>query len=122
MVQRINSPEDLKNLRDRLKGSTDLRGEPKAVQVTVYMGTCGIAAGARDILEQLAADCNQAGLDSTVTLRTSGCIGLCDKEPMMTLIDKKGEKFLYGKLDRKKVHEIVQKHLVSDEPVLQYIV
>jgi (2Fe-2S) ferredoxin len=121
MVQKINSPEDLKNLRDRLKSSTDLRGDPKAVQVTVYMGTCGIAAGARDVLDQLASDCSQSGLDH-VTLRTSGCIGLCDKEPMMTLVDKKGEQFLYGKLDRKKVHEIVQKHLLSDEPVLQYIV
>lgn len=121
MSQKINSPQDLKNLRDRLKGTTDLRGQPKEVQITVHMGTCGIAAGARDVLEQLASDCAQANLDN-VTIRNSGCIGLCDREPMMTVIDKNGQSFRYGKLDRKKVHEIVQKHLLSNEPVLSYIV
>jgi len=120
-MAKINSPADLKNLRDQLKSTTDLRGEPKEIQVIVHMGTCGIAAGARDILEQLAIDCSQAGLDN-VTIRNSGCVGLCDREPMMTVTDKKGEQFRYGKLDRKKVSEIVQKHLLSNEPVLQYIV
>jgi NADP-reducing hydrogenase subunit HndB len=121
MSQKISSPADLKNLRDKLKTTTDIRGEAKEVQVTVHLGTCGIAAGAREVLDQLAGDCSQAGLDN-VTIRNTGCIGLCDREPMMTVVNKNGEKFRYGKLDRKKVHEIVQKHLISGEPVSQYIV
>jgi NADP-reducing hydrogenase subunit HndB len=121
MDKKINSPADLKNLRDKLKSTTEIRGEPKDVQITVHMGTCGIAAGARDVLQQLASDLAQAGMDD-VTIRNSGCIGLCDREPMLTLVDKKGEKFRYGNLDRKKVHEIIQKHLISGEPVVPYIV
>ncbi|MFA5863142.1 MAG: (2Fe-2S) ferredoxin domain-containing protein [Phycisphaerae bacterium] len=121
MDNKIKSPADLKNLRDKLKSTTDLRQGPKEIQITVHMGTCGIAAGARDVLQQLASELGQAGLDN-VTLRNSGCIGLCDREPMISMIDKNGEQFRYGKLDRNKVHEIVQKHLINNEPVLQYTV
>ena len=119
MAKRIGSPQDLRDLRDSARAETNLRGGPKDIQITVHMGTCGIAAGARDILAQLAEELHLASVQN-VTLKRSGCLGLCDQEPMFTLIDKTGAKFLYGKLDKKKVHEIVREHVLGGKPVVDY--
>ncbi len=121
MAKRITSPQELRDLRDKARAETDLRGGPKDVQITVHMGTCGIAAGARDVLEQLAEEISQASVQ-TVTLRQSGCLGLCDQEPMLTLTDKTGNEFRYGRLDNIKVHEIVQEHVVGGNPVIDCII
>ena len=121
MVKKITSPEALKNLRNQARSEISLREGPKEIQITVHMGTCGIAAGARNILAALSAELTQAGID-TVTLKRSGCIGLCDQEPMMTLADKSGKEFRYVKLDKKKVHEIVHDHIAGGNPVLDYLI
>jgi len=121
MAKRIRSPKDLRELRDTARAETDLRGGPKDIQITVHMGTCGIAAGARDVLAQLAEEIGQASIQ-TVTLKQSGCLGLCDQEPMLTLTDKAGTEFRYGRLDNKKVHEIVHEHVVSGNPVIDCII
>jgi (2Fe-2S) ferredoxin len=120
MAQKITSPEDLKKLRDQVKSEIDLRGGPKEIQVTVHMGTCGIAAGAREVLTNLSTELAQAGIDN-VTVRRSGCVGLCDQEPMMTLADKTGKDYRYVKLDKKKVHEIVREHIAGGNPVIDYL-
>lgn len=121
MIKKIKTPEDLKNLRDKAKGEIDLRSGPKEIQITVHMGTCGIAAGARDIVKQLGSELLRAKVEN-VTLRQSGCIGLCDREPMMTLTDTSGRRFLYGKLNKVKVHEIVQRHILGGNPLNEYII
>ena len=118
---KITSPEDLKKLRDQVKADIDLRSGPKEMQVTVHMGTCGIAAGARDVLSAMSSEMMKANVEN-VTLRRSGCIGLCDQEPMITLNDKTGREFCYGKLNKKKIHEIVQEHLIGGNPVLAYLI
>ena len=116
MTKKISSPEELLKLSEKLKAETDLRGEPKEVQIIVHMGTCGIAAGARDVLDRLADELSRASVDY-VTLRQSGCIGLCDQEPMLTLIDRDGREFVYGNLDEAKVVQIVREHLLNGKPV-----
>jgi NADP-reducing hydrogenase subunit HndB len=121
MSKKIRNTEELKNFRDRVKSEIELRDSPKDIQITVHMGTCGIAAGARDMLSQLSAELFEFKADN-VTLRQSGCIGLCDREPMMTLTDKKGMRYLYGNLNKKKVHDIVQIHIVGGTPVMEYII
>lgn len=121
MIQKITSPEELKKLRDRTRADIDLREGPKEIQITVHMGTCGIAAGARDILKALSAELSQAAINN-VTLRRSGCIGLCDQEPMMTLTDKTRKEFRYVKLDKKKIHEIVREHVAGGSPVMDYLI
>ena len=121
MGKRITSPTELKNLRDRAQAEVDLRAGPKDMQVTVHMGTCGIAAGARDVLAALADELANASVN-TVTLRQSGCAGLCDKEPMFTLMDRSGQQFRYGKLDAKKVQRIVREHVLSGNPVNEYLI
>lgn len=121
MGKKITSPQDLLALRDKAKGEIDLRTGPKEILITVHMGTCGIAAGARDVLSALADELAK-GKTSPATLRQSGCAGLCDREPMLTLTDKNGEQFRYGKLDAKKARRIVQEHVLSGHPVSECLI
>jgi len=121
MKRKINSPKDLNNLRNNVKKEIELRNGPKEIQITVHMGTCGIAAGAREIVTRLTAEILNAKVNN-VTIHQSGCIGLCDREPMFTISDKHGNRFVYGNLDTNKVHEIVQKHILTGTPVSEYLI
>ncbi|HUT13372.1 MAG TPA: (2Fe-2S) ferredoxin domain-containing protein [Thermoguttaceae bacterium] len=121
MGKKIASRQDLEALRQKARSEVDLRTGPKEIQITVHMGTCGIAAGGREVLSELAdalSDITQEKVD----LRKSGCLGRCDQEPMMTVTEQSGAKFLYGNLDKKKVREIVQEHILGGQPVRNYIV
>lgn len=116
MNGRIESAAALDALRERAKQSLELREGPQAVRILVHMGTCGIAAGGRDVLAALSSALVAAGVHG-VTLTQSGCAGLCDREPMMTLVDAEGVKWRYGRLDARKVAEIVEAHVVGGQPV-----
>ena len=120
-TRKIHSRQDLQELRDRLRNEIAVREGPQDFQITVHMSTCGIAAGARDVLTQLAAELEEAGIEN-VTLRHAGCLGLCDREPMMTVRDRNETEVRYGNLDRKRVHEIVQEHVIGGQPVDKYVV
>ena len=121
MANKIKSPEDLKNLRDKFREETEMRTGEKEMRIIVHMGTCGIAAGARDVLGELADQINNAGLKH-VAVQQSGCAGLCDQEPMVTVTDKSGAKLCYGRLDKNKVRQIVQEHIIQGKPVTEYVV
>jgi (2Fe-2S) ferredoxin len=112
---------DLNALRDKARADLDLRSGAKEIGITVHMGTCGIAAGARDVVTQLVSELERMRV-ANVTLRQSGCAGLCDQEPMMTLTDKSGAIFRYGKLDTRKIGEIVQEHVLGGRPVTEYLI
>jgi NADP-reducing hydrogenase subunit HndB len=120
MSAKIASVEELKKLREQARGQIDLRSGPKENRVTVHMGTCGIAAGARDIMTALADELSKASVQN-VTLRQSGCIGLCDQEPMLTYTDKTGRDYLYVHLDKEKVRRFVGSHIMAGKPVVEYI-
>ncbi len=121
MTQRINNPRDLKALQEKVKSEIDLRSGPKDLRITVHMGTCGIAAGARDILAALMTELGHAKAEN-VSLQQTGCAGLCDQEPMLTLTDKAGGSFRYGRLDKNKVGAIVRDHVLRGQPVLEYLI
>jgi (2Fe-2S) ferredoxin len=121
MAKKITSPQDLLKFREQVKSEIDLRGGPKEIQITVHMGTCGIAAGAREIVAALGSELIEAKAGN-VTLRQTGCAGLCDREPMMTLVDGTGTRFVYGSLDAQKVHEIVQGHIIGGSPISNYLI
>jgi len=121
MGKKITSHEDLKRLRDEAGAELDIRTGPKEIQITVHMGTCGIAAGAREVLSELAEELSRASQEN-VSLRKSGCPGLCDQEPMITVTAPSGDEIRYGRLNKQKVREIVQEHIVSGRPVKNYLV
>jgi len=116
MTEKIKSPADLKALADRSKAAVELREGTKDVQVTVHMGTCGIAAGARGVIAAFMRELPAAGVDN-VTLRQSGCAGLCEMEPMITVRDASDTPWHYGLLDDDKVKTIVVEHLAGGQPV-----
>ncbi len=121
MEKKIASPADLKALRDKVQTGVELRTRQGELHLVVHMGTCGIAAGARDVLAQVVGELGEANARH-VTVKQTGCLGLCDQEPMMTITDKAGKEFRYGKLDRHKVHEILQEHVLGGRPVIEHII
>ena len=84
MTEKIKNPADLMAMAAKAKAAVTVRDDDKAVQVTVHMGTCGIAAGARDVIATFMRELPAAGV-TNVTLRQSGCAGLCEQEPMITV-------------------------------------
>ncbi|HOK10463.1 MAG TPA: (2Fe-2S) ferredoxin domain-containing protein [Candidatus Hydrogenedens sp.] len=122
MADIIRSPEDLNALKEKALKEINIRSQQKELVVTVHMGTCGIAAGARDVLKNLVAELSSQGIDY-VTVRQSGCAGLCDREPMITVLQKSsGTEYRYGKLNAEKVRTIVQQHIISGKPVMEYLI
>ncbi len=121
MVKKVTSKDELARLREEFKKGLELRSGSKEITVIVHMGTCGIGAGSRDVLMELADAVSGAGR-SDVTIRQSGCLGLCELEPMITLRDKTGKDYCYGLLDRAKVRRIVREHIIGGEPVQEFIV
>jgi len=121
MADRITSPDQLMRLAEKAKADIDLRDGRKDTQVTVHMGTCGIAAGAREIVAAFMTELNTAGVTSA-SLHQSGCAGLCEEEPMATITTADGTMYRYGLLDQARVHTIVQNHLVGGTPVDAYLI
>lgn len=119
MATKINSPAELKAFREKVQAELDLRGAQKDMRITVHMGTCGIAAGARDVLMALMGDL--ADSSASTVIHQASCAGLCDQEPMITVDDKSGHSYRYGKLTRDKVRQIVQKHVEGGKPVQEYL-
>jgi NADP-reducing hydrogenase subunit HndB len=122
MADKIKSPADLLAMAAQAREGIDLRSGVKDVKVTVHMGTCGIAAGARDVLASFLREVGEARL-ANVTVAQAGCAGLCEQEPMITITDADGAVYHYGLLeDKARVHEIVQRHLVGGTPVAEYLI
>lgn len=120
MINKIGSVQDLTALRNKALSGIDLRAGNKDMRITVHMGTCGIAAGAREILMTLMKELGSAS-GASVSVQQAGCAGLCDKEPMVTVTDKAGNTYRYGKLNREKVRAIVAQHVLRGLPVNEYL-
>ena len=111
--------EDLKRIKENYKATQTLREGGFRVKVTVHMGTCGIAAGARGIMDTLLEEMNKADLKD-VSITTSGCAGLCSKEPMAT-VELAGEPPVrYISLTADKMRKIFAEHVVAGRPVKDY--
>jgi NADP-reducing hydrogenase subunit HndB len=122
MADKIKSPADLLAMAGKAKEDIDLRSGAKEIKVTVHMGTCGIAAGAREVVVSFLTEIADAKLDN-VTVHQSGCAGLCEMEPMATIQFADGSAYHYGRLEsRDKVHQIVRSHLVERVPLSEYLI
>jgi NADP-reducing hydrogenase subunit HndB len=112
--------EELAKIREKTKRLTTIRegGEYRA-KVCVHMGTCGIAAGARTIMNALMKELEERTL-SDVLLTTSGCAGLCSREPMATVEVAGQAPVKYIDLTEKKIKEIFEKHVLGGRIVTEY--
>jgi NADP-reducing hydrogenase subunit HndB len=112
--------KDLEKVREKAKKSTELReGGPYKIKITVHMGTCGIAAGARKIMDAVMTEVEGKNLKG-ILVTTSGCAGLCSREPMATVEFAGKTPLKYIELTPKKVKEIFEKHIVGGNPVQEY--
>lgn len=112
-------PQDLEKIRERMARTMSLRDGSARAKVTVHMGTCGIAAGARKIMSTLLALVGEKGAEDIV-LTTSGCAGLCSREPMMTVELKGHPPVKYVDLDEEKTRKIFSEHVLSNKVVEEY--
>jgi len=114
-------PEDLDKISQRMKANTILREGVGSAKITVHMGTCGIAAGARDIMAAFIDNIEKADAKDII-ITTSGCAGLCSEEPMAT-IELKGEAPVkYGQLNKEKVGKIFKEHVIGKKIVIDHAI
>ena len=112
-------PEDLGKIRERMAKTMSLRDGDARAKVTVHMGTCGIAAGARKIMSTMLTLVEEKDSEDII-LTTSGCAGLCSREPMMT-VELKGEAPVkYVDLDEEKTRKVFAEHVLSGAVVEEY--
>ncbi|MFZ2146142.1 MAG: (2Fe-2S) ferredoxin domain-containing protein [Sedimentisphaerales bacterium] len=112
-------PEDLEKIRERMARTMSLRDGDARVKITVHMGTCGIAAGARKIMSVLLALVEEKD-SKDIVLTTSGCAGLCSREPMMTVVLKGEAPVKYADLNEEKTRKIFSEHVLSGAVVEEY--
>ena len=118
----MKSLADLKAIRDRMQKQIDLRdtGEDR-IRVLVGMATCGIAAGARPVLNAFLEEVAKRELKN-VTVSQTGCIGVCRLEPIVEVLVPGHEKVTYVKMSPEKVPAIVSEHLVNGRVVNEYTI
>ena len=108
--------DDLKKLRDDSAGALALRAGTARAKVTVHMGTCGIAAGARDVMAALLKEIEAQGV-TDVLVTTSGCAGLCSREPMATVEVRSQAPVKYVNLTPEKMAQVFRQHVLGGEVV-----
>ena len=112
-------PADLEKISQKMRKMTILREGTGQAKVTVHMGTCGIAAGARKIMAAILALVEQKNIRDVI-VTSSGCAGLCSREPMMTVELRGKAPVKYVDLTEEKVQEIFTQHVMNDNIVAKY--
>ncbi|MFB3776337.1 MAG: ferredoxin [Bryobacteraceae bacterium] len=112
--------EDLARIKERTRQATLLREGAGRVKITVHMGTCGIAAGARTIMSVVLDEVERRDL-TDVLVTTSGCAGFCSREPMVTVELAGQAPVKYGELTATKMKEILDSHVVDGRVLEQYV-
>jgi NADP-reducing hydrogenase subunit HndB len=106
--------EDLKKIKDRVRQDTSLREGGAIAKITVHMGTCGIASGARDVMSALMDEL-AISERRDIIVTTSGCIGLCSEEPLVTVELLNEEPIRYHFMDKNKMRQVFRRHVLDGE-------
>lgn len=118
----MKSLEELKAIRERMQKQMDLRdNDEETVRVVVGMATCGIAAGARPVMNAFLEEVSKRELKN-VTVSQTGCIGVCRLEPIVEIFVPGQEKVTYVKMSPEMVPVIVSQHLVNHNVVMEYTI
>ncbi len=118
----MKSLAELQAIKDRMKDKVILREGVNDVRVVVGMATCGIAAGARPVLNTLVEEVNKEGLSDKVTVSQTGCIGLCQLEPIVEVFEAGKDKVTYVKMTSEKAKRVVEEHLKGGKVVNEYTI
>lgn len=118
----MKSLDELKAIREKMQGQIGIRNEAGAgTRVVVGMATCGIASGARPVLSALSEAVSKKGLTDVMVTQT-GCIGLCQFEPIVEIMEPDKEKVTYVKMTPEKALEVVESHLVRGQVLKEYTI
>lgn len=118
----MKSLEELKAIRMRMEGQLGMREEGEdQTRVVVGMATCGIAAGARPVLNKFAELVQERGIKNTVVTQT-GCIGICKYEPIVEIYEPGKPKVTYVHMNAEKAEEVVTRHLQGGQIVRDYVI
>ena len=116
----IKSLEELKRVREEALQKKHMKAAAGNVQVIVAMGTCGIAAGARDTMKSVLNFIEKNNL-SGVTVTQTGCIGMCEQEPILQVVLGETPKVTYGKVNAEIAEQIMKQHVQNGMPVKDYV-
>lgn len=116
----MKSLAELQAIKDKMKDKVVLREGTNDIRVVVGMATCGIAAGARPVLNALVESVNELGLSDKVTVSQTGCIGICQFEPVVEVFEAGKEKVTYVKMTAEKAKEVAESHLQGGKVLTEY--
>lgn len=117
----MKSLEELRVIREKMQGKVGVRGENEdQIRVVVGMATCGIASGARPVLTALSDAVQEQNLTDKISVTQTGCIGLCQYEPIVEVMEPGKEKVTYVKMTPEKALEVLRLHLLGGQVVSKY--
>ena len=118
----MKSLAELQAIKEKMKGKVALREGSSDIRVVVGMATCGIAAGARPVLGAFVEAVNEGGLAQTVTVSQTGCVGLCQYEPIVEVYEAGKDKVTYVKMTAERAKEVIEKHIKGGKVVTEYTI
>ena len=117
----MKSLEELKAIREKMQSQVSMRAEDHShIRVVVGMATCGIASGARPVLTTLSNLVQQKNLTDKISVTQTGCIGLCQYEPIVEVMEPGKPKVTYIKMNPDKAEEVLERHLIGGHVVEEY--
>ncbi len=116
----MKSLAELAAIKEKMQNKVVMREGSGDIRVVVGMATCGIAAGARPVLNTFVEEVNNQGLSGNVTVTQTGCIGICQYEPVVEIFEAGKEKVTYVKMTSEKAKEVIEKHLKGGNVVEEY--
>lgn len=112
--------EDLRKIKERVRQEDVFRSGEKRVKVTVHMGTCGIASGAKDIMDALLDEITANNVGD-VLVTTSGCIGICSREPLVTVEEQGKDPIVYEQLTANKIRQVFRRHIMAGDVQSEFV-
>jgi len=118
----MKSLAELAMIREKMKNRVAMREGSGEIRICVGMATCGIAAGARPVLNAFVEEVANAGISDTVMVTQTGCLGICMYEPVVEVFQEGKEKITYVKMTPEKAREVVEKHIKGGAPITEYVI
>lgn len=118
----MKSLAELQAIKEKMQSKVVMREGSEQIRVVVGMATCGIAAGARPVLNQFVESVTNENLADKVMVTQTGCIGICQYEPVVEVYEAGKEKVTYVKMTADKAKEVVEKHLKNGQVIEEYTI
>ena len=118
----MKSLEELKAIKAKMQDKVALRTSSGDTRIVVGMATCGIAAGARPVLNAFVEGVAEAGIGDSVIVTQTGCIGICQYEPVVEVYAQGAEKVTYVKMTPDRAKEVLEKHIKGGNVVTEYTI